>query len=315
SSRMLGLNRTSGRIEHHFSYELPLLLKPTDVLVFNNTKVFPARLIGTDKNGKEIELLLEKKLRGNTWQTIGKPGRRLTEGANLLFKKFSGKVISVNPDDGSRVIAFQLPHGKNLMSILEKEGDVPLPPYIHSDVPLKKYQTIYAKHTGSIAAPTAGFHFTPRLIGALKKKGIALEYVTLHVGRGTFQPVREDDITRHNMHTEWFNISSQTAARLNKYKAQGRRIIAVGTTTTRVLEAAARHGKIYPKSGETDIFIYPGYHFSFIDGMMTNFHLPKSTLIMLVSALAGRENVLHAYDIAIRNRYRFYSFGDAMLIA
>jgi len=307
-SRLLILDRKKNKIIHDHFYNLPQYLTKGDVLVFNNSKVIPARLYGKKETGGKIEVFLLRKIKNNIWQCLTK-GKIKEQQKIILPKNFIGQIIKIN-DDGTKIIKFisENPRVKpggflNILSI----GQTPTPPYIKKKSNLIEYQTVYAKKEGSVAAPTAGFHFTKSLLTKLKKKGVQLEYVTLHVGLGTFLPVKENDITKHQMHTEYFSISKNTLVRIKKAKKAKRRIIAVGTTSCRTLESANCHGA-------TNIFIYPGYKFKNIDAMITNFHLPKSTLLMLVSALAGRSKIKKAYQEAVQNKYRFYSFGDAMLI-
>lgn len=312
AARLMMLDKKTKTIEHRTIQDLPKILTKNDVLVFNETQVFPARLHGTIDE-KPIEILLHKEINLSTWECLVKPGKRFKEGAIVHFGELQGTITQIN-EDGSREITFQEGATK-LHEIIDKIGETPLPPYIkESTSQPKQYQTVYAKNRGSVAAPTAGLHFTQELLENLKKKGIEQHFVTLHVGRGTFEPVKAENIKDHQMHSEWFEISPETANALNKAKSEGKRIIAVGTTTNRVLESCSKKGHITPKTGETELFITPGYKFQFVDGLLTNFHLPKSTLLMLVSALAEKELILHAYQEAIAQKYRFFSFGDAMLI-
>ncbi|MCK4540499.1 tRNA preQ1(34) S-adenosylmethionine ribosyltransferase-isomerase QueA [Candidatus Parcubacteria bacterium] len=333
-------NRGGLGAEHKHFYDLPGYLKKGDVLVMNNSKVFPARLIGKKKTGGKMEVFLHKFIKENDWQClIG--GRGACSGLEIFFSENLKCKILKNNNDGTWEIKFNMGYGE-MMKVVEKIGQVPLPPYIDrkSEIGFRisdkdDYQTVYAddEKIGSVAAPTAGLHFTPELLQKLKDKGVQIEYITLHVGLGTFAPVKIGDITQHKMHVEFVEISSDTLKKLRKAINENRRIIAVGTTSTRTLEAfseiiqnspvkraqakftrQASTGKIQNYSGWVDIFIYPGYKFKVIDGMITNFHLPKSTLLMLVSALAGKENIDKAYENAIKNKYRFYSYGDAMLI-
>ncbi|MEA1963168.1 MAG: tRNA preQ1(34) S-adenosylmethionine ribosyltransferase-isomerase QueA [Patescibacteria group bacterium] len=333
-SRLLLLKKTSGEIIHKHFYDIADYFKKRDVLVVNNSKVMPARLIGKKETGGKMEVFLHRFIKKNNWQClIG--GRGARQGLKIFFSENLKCKILKNNNDGTWEIEFNLGYGE-MMKIVEKIGQVPLPRYIHrhrmpaslqaSDVcgvnDKKNYQTVYADDSklGSVAAPTAGLHFTPELLRKLKDKGVQIEYITLHVGLGTFAPVKIDDITRHKMHAEFVEISSGTLKNLRKTVNENRRIIAVGTTSTRTLEAFSEiiqnsKFKIQNYSSWVDIFIYPGYKFKIIDAMITNFHLPKSTLLMLVSALAGKENIDKAYKIAIKNKYRFYSYGDAMLIS
>lgn len=316
SSRLLVLDRKSGAVSHHVFREVIDYLRKGDCLVINDTKVIPARLIGS-KIGTDakIEVLLLKRKENNIWETLVKPGKKAKPGARISFGDgfLTGEVIDV-VDEGNRLIRFS--YEGIFEEILDQLGQMPLPPYItHQLQDKNRYQTVYAKHTGSAAAPTAGLHFTPELLKAIQEKGIEIAKVTLHVGLGTFRPVKVDEITDHHMHSEFYQIDEEASAKINKAKECGGRIICVGTTSCRTVESAAdANGHLKAKSGWTDIFIYPGYQFKVLDGLITNFHLPESTLIMLVSALAGRENVLAAYEEAVKQRYRFFSFGDAMLI-
>ncbi|MFA6028117.1 MAG: tRNA preQ1(34) S-adenosylmethionine ribosyltransferase-isomerase QueA [Patescibacteria group bacterium] len=311
SSRLLVLDKKTGVIKHDRFYNLPKYLKPTDVLVFNDTKVIPARLHGRKKTGGKIEIFLLRKITEKKWECLTKG--KIKNGQEIFFKKgFIGKMIQ-REQDRTKIIKFSRynPRFKTggYRSILSI-GETPTPPYIKKQSNLKEYQTIYAKKDGSVAAPTAGFHFTKRLLRELKKRGVQMEYVTLHVGLGTFAPVKIEDITKHKMHSEYASIDKATSLRLQKAKKEKRRIIAVGTTSVRTLEALdMKHSSQW-----TDIFIYPGYKFKHINAMVTNFHLPESTLLMLVSAFAGSANIKTAYQQAIKKKYRFYSFGDAMFI-
>lgn len=297
-SRLLVLNRKKHLIIHDKFYNIAKYLKAGDILVFNDSKVIPARLHGQKETGGKIEIFLLQKKENNTWQCLTK-GKIKKQQKIILPKKFLGQIMKIK-DDGTKIIKF---NKKNILSI----GETPTPPYIKKKSNLHEYQTIYAKHEGSVAAPTAGFHFTKKLLKQLKQKGVQLEYVTLHVGLGTFAPVKTDDITQHKMHTEYFSIAPAALKRIQQAKKEKRRIIAVGTTSCRTLES----NKV---KNSTNIFIYPGYKFKNIDALITNFHLPKSTLLMLVSAFAGTKKIKKAYQEAIKNKYRFYSFGDAMLI-
>lgn len=305
SSRLMVINKTTGEISHHIFSELPSLLNPSDVLVFNDTKVIPARLFGTKPTGGKVEILLLKHLNSTDWEFISHPG--LKPGQIINFSKNKpGKVISEN------VIYLGLGFD------LDHTGHIPLPPYIHSSEPEAKlreqYQTVYARESGSAAAPTAGLHFTPNLLKRLATSDQRLQYLTLHVGLGTFKTPTAEQIAAGKLHSESFSISSQTAANLNNYKKQNLKIISVGTTTTRVLESQSQNGVLQSGSGETDIFIQPPYQWQFVDGMITNFHLPGTSLLMLISALASPDIIRHAYEVAIAEKYRFYSFGDACLI-
>jgi len=306
-SRLLILSRGSKKLEHLHFDDLPKLLQPNDVLVFNNSKVFKARLIGRKLTGGKLEVFLLRAVKPNTWEVlIG--GRGGNMGLKVNFgKKLSGEIIG--QQDSIRLMRFNL-SGKKLNDAIDKLGAVPLPPYIKSSARLEQYQTVYAKTRGSVAAPTAGLHFTKKLLSALKKKGIKLEYVTLHVGLGTFQPIKTNNIEDHQIHSEWASIDAPTVKRLNQYKKQGRRIIAVGTTTVRTLESFNGHHGTH----DVNLYITPGYKFKLVDAMITNFHLPQSSLLVLVSAFAGHKKIMAAYKTAIEKKYRFYSFGDAMLI-
>ncbi len=316
SSRLLVLNRENKTIEHtHFSNIIDKLSN-NDVLVINDTKVIPARLIGhKEDTGAVIEVLLLKDLGNNVWQTLAKPQKRVKIGTIISFGEGLLRAKCIELADMG-ICKFELIYDGILVEILDKLGEMPLPPYIHEKLEDKnRYQTVYAKNPGSAAAPTAGLHFTPELMEKIKAKGIEIIPVTLHVGLGTFRPVTEEDASKHEMHSEYYEISEESAKRLNEAKKAGKRIISVGTTSTRTLESAIHEdGLFYPECKNTNIFIYPGYKFKAIDALITNFHLPKSTLIMLVSALAGREFILKAYEEAVKERYRFFSFGDAMFI-
>lgn len=312
SSKLLVLDKTTGNMEHHIFRHLPNLIDDSYVLVFNDSHVIPARLYGKI-NDTKTEILLHKKKNTDTWECLVKPGRKFKEDTEITFKNLQGTVTSIN-EDGTRNIRFNA-KGKKLDRIIEGIGHTPLPPYItKSTAKPTRYQTIYSKIKGSVAAPTAGLHFTQRILKKLQQKGIQMEFITLHIGRGTFEPVKTEKIKEHKMHTEYFEIDKATAQRLNKAKQQGKKILCVGTTSVRALESACKNGKITPQKKETDIFIYPGYKWRFVDAMITNFHLPKSTLLMLISALAGKQNIKDAYKRAILMKYRFYSFGDSMLI-
>ena len=314
-SRLLVLDKKTGDIEHHIFKDIVNYLNPGDVLVINDTKVIPARLMGVKEDtGAVIELLLLKDLGNDTWECLSRPQKRLHIGTIVKFSdELRAEVIELLSDGVTRV---KLLYSGILLEILDRLGEMPLPPYIHEKLSDKdRYNTVYAKNIGSAAAPTAGLHFTNELLSELKDKGVIITNVTLHVGLGTFRPVEVDDINNHHMHSEYYNMSKETADILNKSKENGNKIIAVGTTSTRTLESVInKYGKFVECSGNTDIFIYPGYEFKAIDSLITNFHLPKSTLVMLVSALAARENILNAYHEAINEKYRFFSFGDAMLI-
>lgn len=316
SSRMLVLNKNTGEIEHKHFKEMINYLNKGDTLVLNDTKVIPARLIGTKEDTKAvIEVLLLKNIEGNVWESLTKPAKRVKLGTIVSFGDglLKAKCIEIG-EEGIR--KFELIFDGILYEILDKLGTMPLPPYIHEQLKdQNRYQTVYAKNIGSAAAPTAGLHFTPELLKELKDKGVNIEYLTLHVGLGTFRPVTTENILDHHMHSEYYEISKETCDVINKTKKDGKKIVVVGTTSVRVLETVANKFKeLKEDSGWTDIFIYPGYEFKVVNNLITNFHLPKSTLIMLVSALAGRENILNAYKSAVENEYRFFSFGDSMFI-
>lgn len=315
SSRLLVYNRADGSIEHKHFYDVIDYLHKGDVLVVNNTKVLPARIYGTkDKTGGHVEFLLLKRIDYTHWEVILKPGRIAKPGAVFHFgDKLSATVQSIG-EDGSRIVEFSF--DGVFENILAEVGEMPLPPYIKEKLSDKtRYNTVYSKIDGSAAAPTAGLHFTPELIQKLKQKGVEFVEVLLHVGLGTFRPVKVDDVTQHHMHSEFYSVSEQAAEAINKAKSEGRRVICVGTTSVRTVESAAdSDGKVVAGSGNTDIFIYPPYKFKVVDALITNFHLPESTLIMLVSALCSREEILHVYNVAVEEKYRFFSFGDAMLI-
>lgn len=317
SSRLMILDKQTGKVTHETFHNLMSFLRKGDCLVLNDTKVLPARLFGVKvETGAKVEVLLLKQLNGDQWETLVKPAKRLKKGMTITFG--DGQLKAVCQDElehGGRILEFQ--YDGIFYEVLDQLGKMPLPPYIKTQLEDQdRYQTVYAKERGSAAAPTAGLHFTEELLEEIRKKGIHIAYITLHVGLGTFRPVNVDDIEEHDMHSEFYRMSEETAALLNQIRKQGGRIISVGTTSTRTLEtiASAHNGHFTEGNGWTDIFIYPGYEFKAIDGMITNFHLPKSTLIMLVSALAGREQVLHAYEEAVKEKYRFFSFGDAMLL-
>ncbi len=317
ASRLLILNKMTGNIKHENFYNIINYLNKGDVLVLNDTKVIPARLIGEKEDtGAVIEILLLKDIGNDTWECLGKPGKRLKKGTIIKFGDGSLKCEVVEKlDEG--IIHVKLIYEGILMEILDKLGTMPLPPYIHEKLEdQSRYQTVYAKVSGSAAAPTAGLHFTKELLRQIEDKGVIITYVTLHVGLGTFRPVEVENILDHKMHSEYYVMDGKTAEILNKAKDERRRIIAVGTTSTRTLETIATNnkGRFIACSGDTDIFIYPGYKFKAIDCLITNFHLPKSTLVMLVSALASKEYIMKAYKEAINNKYRFFSFGDAMFI-
>ena len=315
SSRLLVLDKNTGDIEHKVFSDITSYLNEGDVLVINDTKVIPARLMGVKEDtGAVIELLLLKDLGNDEWECLSRPQKRLHVGTIVKFSDELRAEVTSLLDDG--VTHVKLLYKGILMEILDRLGEMPLPPYIHEKLKEKdRYNTVYAKNIGSAAAPTAGLHFTKELLEELKNKGVIIANVTLHVGLGTFRPVEVDDINNHKMHSEFYQMSEETADILNKAKAEGRRIIAVGTTSTRTLETImGKYNEFRCCSGNTEIFIYPGYKFMAIDALITNFHLPKSTLVMLVSALAGKEHILNAYKEAVKEEYRFFSFGDAMFI-
>ena len=316
SSRLMVVDKKTGSISHHVFTDIVDLLNKGDVLVLNDTKVIPARLFGIKENtNAHIEVLLLNNIENNIWSCLVKPAKRVKEGTIISFGDglLKAKCLEVD-DEGIRKIEFK--YDGIFMEILDKLGTMPLPPYIKTKLKDKdRYQTVYAKNIGSAAAPTAGLHFTNELLGKIKNKGIIICYVTLHVGLGTFRPVKVEDVSKHKMHSEYYEMNEETANILNKAKEEGRRIISVGTTSVRVLETVMNKYNYFCKcSGWTDIFIYPGYKFKGIDNLITNFHLPKSTLIMLVSALASREIILNAYNEAVKEKYRFFSFGDSMFI-
>lgn len=319
TSRLLNLNRGSGEITHHTFSDITAILEPGDRLVFNNTKVIPARLFALKDTGVKVELLFTERITDKQWKIIAKPARRLKIGTVVSLELNSSVKILVEAvtDDGGRVVAVAGGPFDTIDSILEEYGSMPLPPYIEREAELKdrdRYQTVYAEKKGAIAAPTAGLHFTDKLITHLKELGIQSSFVTLHVGIGTFRPVKSEDPLEHKMHSEEYILDPQTVDEIRETQSAGGRIIAVGTTSVRVLEHCSRTGELIAGEGSTDIFIMPGWHFKTVDGLITNFHLPGSTLLMLVSALAGRENILKAYEEAVRERYRFFSYGDAMII-
>ncbi|BAZ26733.1 S-adenosylmethionine--tRNA ribosyltransferase-isomerase [Kalymmatonema gypsitolerans NIES-4073] len=337
SSKLLVVNSFSTGTQtpplHRIFRDLPELLHPGDLLVMNNTKVMPARLYGRKSTGAEIEVLLLEERQHNCWLGLVKPGKRFKAGAKIIFEArgvgenkggtssssspplLTATVLETDEATGGRLLQFDLPDGMSLVQLLDVFGEVPLPPYITaSDAQNEQYQTVYAKTPGAVAAPTAGLHFTTELLERLRDRGIHQAFVTLHVGVGTFRPVEVEDIKTHKMHEEWIEVPSSTVEQIRATQASGGRIIAVGTTVVRALEGAAAKGELQPFCGKTDLFIYPGYQWRVVEGLITNFHLPRSSLLMLVSALIGRERLLNIYQEAIASRYRFYSFGDAMLI-
>ena len=318
SSRLMVLDRQTGKVEHHVFRELVDYLNPGDCLVINNTKVIPARLIGVKEDtGAAVEVLLLKRLPGreSEWETLVKPGKKCRPGARLSFGDglLTGEVTEIG-DDGNRYVRFE--YDGVCEEMLDRLGQMPLPPYItHALQDRNRYQTVYAKYDGSAAAPTAGLHFTRELLDQIREKGVKIAQLTLHVGLGTFRPVKVDDVAQHHMHTEHCMIDEQTAALINETKRAGGRVVAVGTTSCRTLESMAlEDGSVRSGEMDTSIFIYPGYRFKVMDALITNFHLPESTLVMLVSAFAGKEQIMNAYAEAVKERYRFFSFGDAMLI-
>ena len=315
SSRLMVLDPQTEAIEHAHFYDLKKYLVSGDTLIFNDTRVMPARLIGhRDQTGGRVEVFLLRRLDGDTWETLVKPGRKAQEGQIIRFSEELSCEVQGHTDFGGRIVKFQ--YQGIFEEILDRLGETPLPPYIHEKLADKeRYQTVYSREEGSAAAPTAGLHFTKEQMEELRQMGVNLGFVTLHVGLGTFRPVSVDKIEEHVMHKEYYCISDETASLIRATKAAGHRVVAVGTTSIRTLEsAAAAKNEIYGKSGWTDIFIYPGYEFKIVDAIITNFHLPKSTLIMLISAFAGREFVLRAYEKAVEEHYRFFSFGDAMFL-
>ena len=315
SSRMMVIDRKSGAIEHKHFFDTKYYLKPGDCLVLNDTRVLPARIYGARSDtGAVVEFLLLKQKGDYVWECLAGPGKKAKVGASFKFSdKLTAVVLEVLPD-GNRILEFSC-EGE-FLTVLSEIGEMPLPPYISEKLKDKeRYQTVYSNIPGSAAAPTAGLHFTKEILADLESSGISIAYVTLHVGLGTFRPVKVDDVTKHHMHSEWYSVSNEAAEKINNAKKNGGRIICVGTTSCRTLESvAAKYGEIKPCSGDTDIFIYPGFEFKIMDGLLTNFHLPESTLIMLVSAFAGYENIMNAYKVAVAERYRFFSFGDCSLI-
>ncbi|RKJ45801.1 tRNA preQ1(34) S-adenosylmethionine ribosyltransferase-isomerase QueA [bacterium 1XD8-76] len=316
SSRLLVLDKETGEIEHHVFRDILRCLVPGDCLVLNNTKVIPARLLGVkEETGAAVEVLLLKRKEKDIWETLVRPGKKMRPGAKLSFGGglLGAEVLEV-VEEGNRLIRFT--YEGIFEEVLDRLGEMPLPPYItHKLQDKNRYQTVYAKYEGSAAAPTAGLHFTTELLQEIERMGVQIAYVTLHVGLGTFRPVKEENVLEHHMHSEYYEVSAEVAEKINRTKAEGKRVICVGTTSARTIESAAdENGHLAACSGNTEIFIYPGYRFRVLDCLLTNFHLPESTLIMLVSALAGREKVLSAYEEAVREKYRFFSFGDAMFI-
>lgn len=316
SSRLLVLDKETGKIEHHVFRDILDMVGPGDCMVLNNTKVIPARLYGSKEDtGAGIEILLLKRLEKDLWECLVKPGKKCKPGARIIFGDGRLKAeIKETKEDGNRLISFE--YEGIWEEVLDALGEMPLPPYItHKLQDKNRYQTVYAKYEGSAAAPTAGLHFTRDLLEQIEEKGVKIAYVTLHVGLGTFRPVKVDDVTNHHMHSEYYEVTEETARIVNETKAKGGRIICVGTTSCRTVESASTEdGVLHAGCGNTEIFIYPGYKFKILDALITNFHLPESTLVMLVSALAGKDQVLNAYEEAIKERYRFFSFGDAMFV-
>lgn len=317
ASRLLMLDKETGAVSHHIFREIEDYLHPGDCLVLNDTKVIPARLLGEKEGtGGHVEVLLLKRSQGDVWETLVKPGKKCKPGARITFGDGLLKAeVLETVEEGNRLVRF---HYQGIFEeILDRLGEMPLPPYItHKLADKNRYQTVYARYEGSAAAPTAGLHFTKELLDKIEKKNVQVVFVTLHVGLGTFRPVKEENVLDHHMHSEFYHVSEEAAAKINGVKAAGGRVICVGTTACRTLESAAdESGKVQPGSGNTEIFIYPGYRFRVLDALITNFHLPESTLVMLVSALAGRDHVLDAYAEAVKQGYRFFSFGDAMFIS
>ena len=316
ASRLLVLNRETGAVEHKIFSDVIDYLNEGDCLVINNTRVIPARLIGEKEGtGGKVEVLLLKRRANDVWETLVKPGKKLRPGARVTFGdgRLKAEILEI-AEEGNRLVRFY--YEGIFEEILDSLGEMPLPPYItHKLEDKEMYQTVYAKYDGSAAAPTAGLHFTKELLSKIEEKGIKIASITLHVGLGTFRPVKVDDVNHHHMHTEWYEVNAEAADIINETKRNGGRVICVGTTSCRTIESVAdENGYMKAKTGETDIFIYPGYKFKVMDGLITNFHLPESTLVMLVSAFAGKENVLSAYETAVKERYRFFSFGDAMIL-
>ncbi len=317
ASRLMILDRKSGEIENKHFRDLTDYLNKGDCLILNDTRVIPARIYGVkEETGAVVEFLLLKQRENNVWECLCKPGKRAKAGTSFIFgESLTSCTVKDITDDGNRIIQFNC-DSKEIYNILDKIGKMPLPPYITEELKNgERYQTVYSRELGSAAAPTAGLHFTEEMLNEIKSKGVNIGYVTLHVGLGTFRPVKVDDVTKHKMHSEHYQISRETAELINRTKLDGNRVISVGTTSTRTLESVAvKNGCICEDEGDTSIFIYPGYEFKCIDALITNFHLPESTLIMLVSAFAGYDNVMNAYRKAVDERYRFFSFGDAMFI-
>lgn len=314
SSRMLCYRRDTDEVSHRIFRDLPEILRPGDLLVRNNTRVLPARLYGFTPHGGRVEVLLLKRRSLAEWEVLVKPGKKAREGAELFFSEELSLVVKGRTGEGERIVEFR--YDGVFEDIISRLGEMPLPPYIHEKLADgERYQTVYSKVNGSAAAPTAGLHFTPALFDRLREKGVETADILLHVGLGTFRPVNAEEITGHHMHSEYYEIDEINADKINRAKREGRRVIAVGTTSVRTLESVAdENGFVRSCRGNTEIFIFPGYRFRCVDGLITNFHLPKSTLIMLISAFLGREKTLELYNLAVKNRYRFFSFGDAMLL-
>lgn len=318
SSRLMILNKATGEISHKFFTDITMFLAEGDCLVINETKVIPARLFGKRRDSSadsaEVEILLLKRIDENRWETLARPGRKVREGTEIVFGNTLNAVVEEITSDGNRILRFE--YDGIWEELLDRLGEMPLPPYITEKLTDKnRYQTVYAKNEGSVAAPTAGLHFTEELLSRIEQHGVSIAKITLHVGLGTFRPVKADNITEHKMHSEYFEINESAADIINRTRRNGGSVVAVGTTSLRTLESVADDdGFVRPCSGNTDIFIYPGYRFKASDKLITNFHLPESTLIMLVCAMCGRDSVMRAYEEAVRQKYRFFSFGDAMLI-
>ncbi|WP_411681048.1 tRNA preQ1(34) S-adenosylmethionine ribosyltransferase-isomerase QueA [Clostridium thailandense] len=315
-ARLMVLDKKTGEIEHKIFRDIIEYLDSGDCLVLNDTRVLPARLIGEKEDtGGKMEFLLLKRIDADSWETLVKPGKRAQIGAKFMFgnRELRAEVIGIG-EEGNRIVKFE--YEGIFEEVLDKLGQMPLPPYIKEKLEDKEmYQTVYSKEQGSAAAPTAGLHFTEKLLEKIKEKGVRLAFLTLHVGLGTFRPVKVENIEEHNMHSEYYSMSKETADLINSAKENGKRVIAVGTTSSRTLETIGdENGRVREQSGWTDIFIYPGYKYKVVDNLITNFHLPQSTLIMLVSALAGKSNIMNAYEMAVKDKYRFFSFGDAMFI-
>lgn len=317
SSRLMVLHRKNGELEHRIFKNLPEYLNPGDCLILNDTRVIPARIYGVkEETGAVVEFLLVAQKENDVWECLCKPGKRARIGTRFSFGegKLIGEIVDINEEDGNRFVKFSCEG--SIFAVLDEIGSMPLPPYIKEKLKdNERYQTVYSKELGSAAAPTAGLHFTPEMLEDIKRMGVNIGYVTLHVGLGTFRPVKVDDVTKHKMHTEHYVMPQETAKLINETKKKGKRVISVGTTSCRTLESVAtKNGKICADEDDTSIFIYPGYEFKCIDALITNFHLPESTLIMLVSAFAGFDNIMNAYNTAVKEKYRFFSFGDAMFI-